>query len=228
MPEPNVSSTLKEIELRGWCFTAPMSDGEITSLITKLGPVVTSARTNDNYVDLKPYEKQGAPRHSMSAHTGTGEQPMHTDAAFWPAPPRYVVLQCLATGEAPCPTRLWSVDLPRLARDYGTLIEKPNWIASGGGNMPFYCPILDRRGTTTRLRFDPLCMHAVGRGSQTIGEMMEMLEGHARRSAVEWTRGRVLLIDNWRCLHARASGADMAPSRRLRRWYIGEKNELVN
>lgn len=39
---------------------------------------------------------------------------------------------------------------------------------------------------------------------------------------VEWKSNLSLVVDNFRCLHGRASGANTSPSRRLRRWLLKE------
>ena len=84
---------------------------------------------------------------------------MHTDAAYYPLPPRYIALQCLEPGEATCPTHIWTVDLGTAGlRTAGEILTKSDWIAKGFGYAPFYCSIMDEYHGFFRLRFDPLCM----------------------------------------------------------------------
>lgn len=53
-----------------------------------------------------------------------------------------------------------------------------------------------------------------------------LLKSCARHFSFEWEDGALLIIDNWRRLHARGLGAESAESRRLRRWNIGENYGL--
>jgi len=62
---------------------------------------------------------------SMSARTGADEQPMHTDTAYAPYPPRYLVFQCLDPGEAPCSTNVLVLDVGRLKVDRPQVLTKP-------------------------------------------------------------------------------------------------------
>ena len=155
---------LDEHELRsdladkGWAFISSPIDNEIPESIRGLGPVIPPMRGNEEYRDLIPYKAASAPLGSMSSITGTGEQPMHTDGAFLPLPPRFIVLQCLNTGESPCPTHLWIVDHGTILRDRPRPLADPHWVFQGGGHSPFYSSIVEVRGTEMRARFDPFCM----------------------------------------------------------------------
>lgn len=222
------SSARGELILNGWSVIDSSISIDPVRSLAALGPFFPSARVNADYSDLRPHKKNQAKPFSMSAITGTDAQPKHTDAAYYPLPPRYVALQCLDPGEVDCPTHLWAVDLGRLAKDHREILTKSEWVSAGFGNAAFYCSIMDVYQGLFRLRFDPICMRPAKHGSQTAGEAMEMLDVYSLYSEIKWERGALLLIDNWRCLHARGSGGDRAPSRRLRRWYIGVKNGLVN
>jgi len=62
---------------------------------------------------------------------------------------------------------------------------------------------------------------------QTVDEISQALDNYSQRFSFEWDLGSMLIVDNWRCLHARGRGGDKAPSRRLRRWSIGVDYGLV-
>jgi hypothetical protein len=221
------SSTLRELNLNGWCVIESSLSDDTSKMLSALGPIVPSRQLSLDSVDLKPYEKNDAPRLSMSENTGTGSQPMHTDAAYYALPPRYIALQCIDPGEATCPTLVNSIDLTELTNNHREMLSRPDWIVNDFRHSPFYCSILDVYQGFVRLRFDPICMHPAGRSRQTCEEAMEIFDIYSQCTSIEWECGKLLLIDNWCCLHARGNGADKAPSRRLRRWQIGVSNGLV-
>jgi hypothetical protein len=207
MDPVDLESMLSELRARGWCFTRPDSAMAPAAIVGALGPALPS-RGGTGYFDLVPSRRESAPFASMSAITGTGEQPMHTDAAYHPLPPRYIALQCLEPGEASCPTHVWALDVWRLKRDRPRILTQPNWVARGGGRAPFYCSVMEVQNGEARVRFDPLCMRTLHECDQASREANEILSAYSRPFAFEWERGALLLIDNWRCLHARGRGGD--------------------
>jgi hypothetical protein len=231
MNSSNLESIFRALTIRGWCFIPQELARDPFDIFNVLGPIL-SLPEGVAYRDLIPYDDNIAPAGSMSAgsmsaKTGTDAQPMHTDAAYNPLPPRYIALQCLEPGEEVCPTDVWAVDLARLTEERPEILTKPNWVARGGGRGPFYCSVMDVQCGEVRLRFDPFCMHAISNASHTINQARQVLCHYLQKFSIEWEKGSLLIIDNWRCLHARGSGADRAPSRRLRRWSIGVSYGLV-
>ena len=218
---PTVGTTQQDLDTNGWCLIPPVAAITIADVLSPLGPI------SSGQCDLKPYSRESAPRGSMSSVVGTDKQPMHTDAAYRPQPPRYIALQCVDPGEAPCPTHVWTLNLGPLSKDRPDILTKTTWIAHGQGHVPFYCSIMDTLGGRVRVRFDPLCMRPMSGANKTIAEAQEFLDFYSKRIDFDWDRGALLIIDNWRCLHARGNGASGAPSRRLRRWTIGARNGLV-
>lgn len=181
--------------------------------------------TRSTFCDLVPYDLDSAPPNSMSSIIGKGAQPFHTDSAFEPTPPRYVVLYCVDPGEAECPTNLLSIDMCGPIADE-TSLTRQFWIFRGGRNSPFYAPIVEKVNGISRLRFDPLCMKPTSKNQMRESEVEGLLKLRSQSSSVTWDKNDMLTIDNWRCLHARGSGAEKTPSRRLRRWTIGAENGL--
>jgi len=90
----------------------------------------------------------------------------------------------------------------------------------GGGHSPFYSSIMEVRGGQIRTRFDPLCMRLSSANPQAMASTIHP-HGYTQHLLIEWKQGSLLVLDNWRCLHARGAGADQSPSRKLRRWSIG-------
>lgn len=223
MSPEHISSIKCDLKLRGWGWLSCSAGFKPEGILEKFGPLLPLGIDGATYRDLKPYTKDAAPRGSMSSITGASAQPMHTDAAYNPQPPRYIALYCLEVGEAQCPTHVWSLDLARLQQDRPSVLCQADWVVHGGGNAPFYCSIVDFRDADARIRFDPLCMRSVSRHGVTVETARDSLLEYAERVDFSWERGALLIIDNWRTLHARGEGAEKAPSRRVRRWSIGAK-----
>jgi hypothetical protein len=220
-----------DLRRRGWSWTTIAPDQDPTDILSSLGPLVPRSRAAPLHDELRPYRRESAPPSSMSALVGTAAQPMHTDAAYWPEPPRYVALYCIDPGEAPCATHVWSLDFDRLREELPRILTEPIWVTRGGGSGAFYCTVLDVRDERLRIRFDLCCMRLAFTTLPDLqvkiaSEVNEALRSYAQKVEVFWQHEAMLILDNWRCLHARGPGAHLAPSRWLRRWNIGGRNGL--
>lgn len=209
-------------DLNGWVYISPSLEVDISELLGSLGPLAPFGIKSTDYQDLIPYAAHVAPKGSMSSLVGAGPQPMHTDRAFTPDPPRYVVLKCIETGEGPCPTHVWTPEIDQLKPERSFLLTSAQWVFDDRRALSFYSCIFEWLQQAPRIRFDPCCMRPASFCRDSIELASAVLSGCSRRATVEWEKEGVLVIDNWRCLHARAAGAESAPSRRLRRWYIGD------
>jgi len=163
----------------------------------------------------------------MSSLFGTDAQPMHTDRAHVPHPPRYVFLECIEQGESACSTHLWPLDCGGLLMDRPSILTHPQWVFHDGVRSPFYGSVLEiHRQSGIKIRYDSCCMKAASGCRANVEDAGAVLDRYTKRFAVEWVKGALLIIDNWRCLHARGPGSAASPSRRLRRWFTGENNGL--
>lgn len=211
---------------KGWVFIPPDYVRDLHIFLHLLGPILPAGDGVSKYRDLVPISQNGAPPRSMSSVIGTGEQPMHTDRAHVPRPPRYLVFQCIDKGEAVCPTYVWSANSMRLRRNSPGILTNPQWVFHDYRAAPFYSPIVEFANERIKVRFDPLCMRPATFARICLAEAYQSLSEYTERATIMWENGAILLIDNWTCFHGRAAGSDRAPSRRLRRWYIGERNGL--
>lgn len=190
-----------------------------------LGPIVPNQRTGSSYTDLAPYSKPDAPPGSMSSMIGKDAQPMHSDGAHTPVPPHYLVFECLEPGNGQCPTHIWAIDLEAIISDRDPLLVSPQWVF-GRKDRGFYSSIVQRKLLAPRIRFDPLCMTPAAFSNSSLVEAGKLIDLHSRRFSIEWTTGAILIIDNRRCLHARGPGSEGSPTRKLRRWQVGDSNGM--
>lgn len=169
-----------------------------------LGWATVPIRRGGPTVDtLRPVDAAAAAPKSLSARYGKGAQPLHTDGAHLPEPPDIVVLTCETTSTTP--TLLWN-----------QVIRAPGFVRHGvflisSGNDSFFATAYAQG----RLRYDPGCMLPCdARARQTV-QFFE--EAASTATEYRWSEpGQVLLIDNRRVLHARAS-ASHEPQREIQR-----------
>ena len=209
----------ENFRVAGWCVLRSRHEGLALPKLSSLLDPSDPRRSSLPYRDLRPYSRENAPPHSMSAIVGTDCQPFHTDASYLPSPPRFVVLECLDPGEAPCPTRILPLNVERLKIERPKNLTRIHWVTVAAGYQSFYCPIAEETVGSMRVRFDPICMQPCCSGP-TSDEAYAALSNYGCPHDIHWAVGQVLVIDNWRCLHGRGLGAERSPSRRLRRWEI--------
>ena len=151
---------------------------------------------------LRPLKRADAPANSLSARYGAGEQPLHTDGPHLEQPPDLVILECQGTSATP--TRLWR---PRRGGRGRAVIEAESirhgiFLVHNGAESFFSAAFANGR-----FRYDPGCMTPCDARARQAVRYFE----NALKSAVEhrWDQaGTVLVIDNRRVLHARASAED--------------------
>ena len=219
----DVQRVKEQVQSTGWIWL-PANDGvALPDLTDAFGFAVRPRLGGKSLVELRPYSRLEAPKSTMSAVVGHCAQPMHTDAAYYPLPPRYVILSCIDPGESICPTQLWILNWHRMLEDRPMVLTIPGWTAHGGGHSPFYCQVLTPTANRDYLiRFDPLCMKPpAGAKAELLTTVFEVLRSYSYGRNFLWKTGAMLIFDNWRCLHARGPGSDLAPSRRLTRWMGG-------
>ncbi|WP_165906316.1 TauD/TfdA family dioxygenase [Streptomyces sp. Z26] len=166
---------------------------------------------------LRPVDPAEAEPNSLSARYGRDAQPLHTDGAHLSKPPDIVVLTCATTSTTP--TRLWN--RPRYGRARTQLPEHVRhgvFLISSGAESCF--------GTAYsggRFRYDPGCMQPCdARARQTVQYFVDVAKYADEHIWGE--PGQVLLIDNRRVLHARAS-ATQEPQREIQRVSFHLKRE---
>lgn len=150
---------------------------------------------------LVPTDRSEAAERSLSAIYGRAAFPFHTDAAHHPAPPRFVLLRCASGGASP--TLIIDSRTLRLSSAEGRLLRREQWLVSGGKGRTFYSSILATRDGRDIIRWDPGCMGAPA-GTNLVGarRLIEALE-RAQAVRVSWREDDIVVVDNWRMLHAR-------------------------
>ena len=192
----------------GWAA----GSGSITQMRREaqfLGLTEIPVRRGDPAVTtLRPLSRDDAQANSLSAKYGKGDQPLHTDGAHLVKPPDVIVLACERTSGTP--TRLW-----KLSHIFSTPVPLDNmrhgvFLVENGKDSFFSTAYSE-----SRFRYDPGCMSPCDvRARETVRYFEAAIESAIEHS---WDEpNRVLVIDNQKALHARASAID-DPRREVQR-----------
>lgn len=207
---------LDQLEVNGWCDffgNYEYLEEAILDCGASLGRPI-AARGDELVQELCPIATDEAFPRSLSALFGQGSFPFHVDTAHWTTPCHYIVLGCVEPGRDVRPTLLIDSRKLELTLEERLLLETtPIRIRCGRGS--FYGTILspDRRF----IRYDPGCMEPMcSRGEEAL-KLLATERWSELEERIIWRKGRVVVIDNWRMLHGRASaGANDSPRKLLR------------
>ncbi len=204
----------------GWSIVEGItSTSEFVDLANSLGEVLQGPN-GDRVKTLKVMNSSEAPKGTFSETYGIGSFPYHTDTAFYEVPVRLVALRAIS-GDFRRPTHV--LGFPDFLK--GALgksdrnVADSTWILSTGTSTR-YCRMGFRINGELGYRFDPNCMKAAGRTTQMIEAPLRAAAHRLQPQCVDWTPGRVVIIDNWKCLHARGVPPADERERVLERIYI--------
>jgi len=181
---------------------------DLLALAATLG-TPTRTRTRSVVDELVPVHQAEARPRSLSQTTGIGTQPWHMDMAHRPVPARYLVLGMLECSDGTAATEL--LDAEQLL---------PNGLVEAASTEPFlvrtgaksFYATIKSKGQPF-LRFDPGCMQGATERARAL--MSVLGEQSVPPTHVHlWSRGSVLVLDNWKILHRRTDASD-DPSRVL-------------
>jgi alpha-ketoglutarate-dependent taurine dioxygenase len=217
LPSRSVSSDDQQLLGDGFWVGVARDEDELLRAATRLGAPVPVRPGGPVLQELTPIKAEDAPPHSLSSAHGVGAFPFHTDAAHHRRPPRWVVLRCADPGAENRSTLL--ADALRLAfaeRQWRALERTVWWVRSGGRGFP--ASIVKRARDGIRIRYDRGCMTPADLAFTLAGEFFEQALRQISHVRLEWQRNDMVIIDNWRMLHARAAAEGLdAGSRRLQR-----------
>lgn len=192
----------------GWAAGSG-SIAQIRREAQSLGLTEVPVRRGDPTVTmLRPLSRDDAQANSLSAKYGKGGQPLHTDGAHLAKPPDVVVLACEGTSDTP--TRLWRIRRSLSAPVPLDKMKHGVFLVTNGKDSFFSTAYSD-----SRFRYDPGCMVPCdARARKTVRYFEAAIESVIEHS---WDEpGKVLVIDNRKALHARASVID-DPHREVQR-----------
>ncbi len=150
---------------------------------------------------------------TLSHRFGTGTLPFHTDTAFWAVPARYLVFRVLGDFRR----RTHIVSFRSIVDEALTdLVSYSIWLAKTPRSA-FYCSM---RVQKIGFRYDGNCMQPVNDSAKAVKVAIETALNTCSSYPINWKAGRVVIVDNWRVLHARGDAPKDEGPRTLERIYV--------
>lgn len=170
---------------------------------------------------LEPIEANLARPGTLSAKYGFTAQPLHTDCANWPVPPRFLCLYGYRVQGTSVETHLFQPDFRALDSIINSLVSRI-WTFQAPGFNGFYSRSVERKLGHFSIRFDLNVMHPLDLAT----ELAKIIEQYGERSTIVIGQGEWILIDNWRCLHARGQVGPESLKRKIERTYWGYRDGM--
>jgi L-asparagine oxygenase len=219
----DISRLRGRIEVAGYALLPGLAVGRPTADVAAgLGRPI-SPWSDALVQELIPRET--ATPNTYSGTFGLGRFPFHTDLAHWPVPPRYLLLRCVR-GYADVPTLM--LDGRAIASEAGTeltrrALVRPRRPRNGEIRM---LRLQDTHRLGPIIRWDEEYLKPASRvGEVAFSRFGEIVDDAVATPAVMVDEGDVLVIDNWRMLHARPAIPADRRDRRLQRVYLGSLHE---
>ena len=200
---------------RKWTSTA------FSNLAVNIGPPRAEARDQQLVRKISPQDSAVAPHNTLSSRYGAGSFPPHTDTAYWRQPARYVLFRCVNAGKARRVTRIFYTRDWQLSRADESLLCRAVWKVKAV--RPFLASFAQRKDDQLLFRFDLDCMVPMSNDAQAALDLFRSCLVASRQITIDWSEGDVLVIDNWRCIHARGMAIVRDEDRVLERILVGEK-----
>lgn len=213
-PFPGLRDALDVVEQHGCTLLYLDARRDFERLARCLGTPRSSRGGGDVFERLQIVSRDEARPHSLSAAHGDGAFPFHTDTAHWPVPARYLLLRSETTSSR----QTHVVDIGGVIENSASSALLARGVFSvRNGRRSFLAPAWEPLNRC--VRFDQGCMLAANRPAREAIAVLTSLVAVAPVISVDWTEGRTLLVDNWRCMHARgvASSSERQEPRRLLR-----------
>lgn len=199
---------LAEVEMAGWAVLPASPNSSLLEIAALLGRPVESRRGGPLVDLLRPLSVIEAHPRSLSARYGMGLFPYHTDGAHMILPPRYALMRLAAGCSSDRATLISSPSVSALTEGKRRRLANDVWLVERG-QRSFYASILSDTVLPGKRvwRFDPCCMRPADGFSGESADILQEAMAAGVCHSQDWTEGEILLIDNWRVLHARG-GSD--------------------
>ncbi len=194
-------------------------DEALIDIASNIGCVITGSR-GELVQRLPAREKGEGPVGSFSYVVGYGRFPWHVDTAYWNIPTHYLLLA--SDSPSSCATLYQDfLYIKSKIHDFEYLAKRAVFLLNVPGKKRYLSPLFEVNGRIG-FRMDFHVYLAANAEAELLQEkVMEILEHDYRRHV--WTGKEVVVMDNWRMIHAREDASDDT-NRILKRIYI---NELV-
>ncbi|SRR5260370_849737 len=154
---PEVTQVL---EREGDCVIHDVASDRLLDLAWALGQPEPDPREGVLVKDIRPQPKELANTNTLSSRYGMGAFPFHTEAAYLPTPPRFLLLYCVDPGDGGRPTVL--LDGRKLLSRMPSHHRQGTWLVRAG-RRPFLTHALCVNPPgEIRIRYDKECVFPRG------------------------------------------------------------------
>ncbi len=187
----------------GWaCLDVPITEplSEVAKLLGDIFPV-----KNHSITSIIKQQNKNLDSNSLSSRFGFGEFPLHTDGATFSIPPRFILLRAAVNDTSKQSTIIAHFEWPEPSSEFYKLWADAMMIVETGTSN-FFAPLISRK-THNRddfIRYNPCCMFPACNSSHHSFKLFQSFILEAQLHEVEWVKGQVVVLDNWRVLHGRS------------------------
>jgi len=192
-------------EVNGWAVVQMQIEQFLAALAESSGDAGALTSQGVRVEVLRPRDQAEARARTLSAMSGLGPQPLHTDGAHLRVPPTHLLLQAEVASSTP--TRVVRLDTER----HSALARRAVFRVRNGGRTFFRAAFGDYG-----FRYDPGCMFPVNADAHEFCELIAHVSESA--SEVHWTAGdQLLIVNNRLSLHGRSVVGSGDKGRAMRR-----------
>jgi L-asparagine oxygenase len=195
------SERWEQLHADGYVLLSTSNTDNMLRLANELGVPVPSRPGHPVLAELKPEPFHKARTSSMTSRFGLHSFPLHTDGAFYPIPPRFVILRCERDSVGGRPTII--LDSHTFLTD-GLRDQLRTHLWQVHVRPAFYCSLLQEAEGSLCLRWDPNILRPAHRSAKSTTNDFHNALATSSAISINWEPTLTLVMDNWRLLHARA------------------------
>jgi L-asparagine oxygenase len=205
----------------GFCVLGNVEVEKLLDVANALGRPELDPRDRILIKDIRPQPKVAANINTLSSRYGMGAFPVHTEAAYLPSPPRFLLLYCMKPGSGGRKTVL--MDARQLFTELSGDHPPGTWVVKAG-RSPFLCKAIWWKSSSEfGIRYDRECLFPAGPAARSEEKWIHEFIAKSAPVEIQWTEGQLLIIDNCRVLHGRGGSKSDDRDRWLKRILIREE-----
>lgn len=207
------------IQEHGYQVLDSVDSDQLLKIAQGLGPIRLEKRDPRPIREISPQDHADARVNTLSSRHGLDGFPPHTDTVYWRQPAKFVLLRCENVGSGTRPTVVWDTHALQFTEDEKSMMCRAKFVVRA--SRPFLASLLKIAADGLHFRLDNACM--IPRTSDApaaisiIREKLMKVPG----TRIQWTRGRVLVLENRRCIHARGVSSVCDKDRILQKVLVG-------
>ncbi|HYG63199.1 MAG TPA: TauD/TfdA family dioxygenase [Thermoanaerobaculia bacterium] len=211
----------KRLVCDGYCVLNNVDAEALLPIARELGHPHFDPRDRVLVKDIRPQPVAVANANTLSSRYGMGAFPLHTEAAYLPRPPRFLLLYCVRPGSGGRTTIL--LDAAKVFSRISCRRRLGTWVVKAG-RRPFLCHAL--WGSPPKdfgIRYDRECLFPRGPAAQAEDQLISDFISRSTPTKIVWTEKKLLVVDNLRMLHGRGEANDDDRDRWLKRVLVAEE-----